>query len=156
MQTIFSVTIKHKSSWLTVSNQIFKSLSLCYKKSYFFKMVQPIDLLFCKMIEIVEQNFFNHTDFFYLGPEFLFLAKSIFSADDVTHVKSGNPMQNQRNCYFSFVFSMSLTKLCKPSETALRQLFDHQFCVLSLNDRMTLNSAVSHEVLAIEMIRKTP
>ena len=26
-------------------------------------MVQPIDLTFCKMIEIIEQNFFNRADF---------------------------------------------------------------------------------------------
>ena len=30
-------------SWLTVSNQIVKSLSLSYKKFYFFNIVQPID-----------------------------------------------------------------------------------------------------------------
>ena len=43
---------------------------------------------------------------------------------------------------------MSLTKLCKPSETALRQLFNRQLfwiCVLSLNGEMAPNSAVSHE-----------
>ena len=50
------------NSWLTVSDQIVKSLSLCYKKSFFY-MVQPIDLIFCKMIEIIEQNFFNRADF---------------------------------------------------------------------------------------------
>ena len=43
------------------------------------------------MIEIIEQNFFNRADF-YLGPNFLFLARSIFSADDVTHIKSGSPI----------------------------------------------------------------
>ena len=53
-----------KISWLTVSNQIVKSLSLSYKKFYFFNMVQPIDLIFCKMVEIVEQNIFNRADFF--------------------------------------------------------------------------------------------
>ena len=43
------------------------------------------------MIEIIEQNFFNHEDF-YLGPTFPFVAKYIFSADDVTQIKSENPM----------------------------------------------------------------
>ena len=47
--------------------------------------------IFCKMKEIIEQNFFNRADF-YLGPNFLFLARGIFSADDVTHIKSGNPI----------------------------------------------------------------
>ena len=41
-------------SWLTVFSQIVKSLSLCYKKS--FNMVQPINLILCKMIEIIEQT----------------------------------------------------------------------------------------------------
>ena len=41
------------SSWLTVSNQIVKSLSLSYKKFYFFNLVQPMDLIFCKMVEII-------------------------------------------------------------------------------------------------------
>ena len=50
-------------SWLTVSNQIVKSLSSCYKKSYFFNMVQLIDLIFCKVIEMIEQNIFNRVDF---------------------------------------------------------------------------------------------
>ena len=40
--------------WLTVSNQIVKSLSLSHKKFYFFNMVQPIDLIFCTMVEIIE------------------------------------------------------------------------------------------------------
>ena len=43
---------------------------------------------------------------------------------------------------------MSLTKLYKPSETALRQFFNRQFfliCVLSWNKKMAPNSAVSHE-----------
>ena len=43
------------------------------------------------MVETIEQNIFNHVDF-YSGPNFLFLAKSIFSADDVTRIKSGNPI----------------------------------------------------------------
>ena len=38
-------------------------VSHCYKKSYFFNMVQPIDLIFCKVIEMIEQNIFNHADF---------------------------------------------------------------------------------------------
>ena len=54
-------------------------------------MDQPIDLTFCKMIEIIEQNFFNHEDL-YLGPTFLVVAKYIFSADDLTQIKSENPM----------------------------------------------------------------
>ena len=49
-------------------------LQLCYQKFHFFNMDQPIDLTFCNMIEIIEQNFFNHEDF-YLGPTFLFLAR---------------------------------------------------------------------------------
>ena len=43
---------------------------------------------------------------------------------------------------------MSLTKLCKPSKTALRQLFNRQLiwiCVLSSNGKMAPNKAVSHE-----------
>ena len=52
-------------SWLTVSNQIVKSLSLSYKKFYFFNVVQPIDLIFCKMVEIIEQNIFNRADFLF-------------------------------------------------------------------------------------------
>ena len=79
------------NSSLTVSNQIVKSLSLSYRKFYFFNMVQPIDLIFCKMVEIIEEHIFNRADF-YLGRNFLFLAKSIFSADDVTRIKSGNPI----------------------------------------------------------------
>ena len=51
------------NSWLAVSNQIVKSLSLCYKKSYFFNMVQPIDLIFSKVIEMIENNIFNRADF---------------------------------------------------------------------------------------------
>ena len=54
-------------------------------------MVQPIDLIFCKVIEIIEQNVFKHA-YFYSGPNFLLMARSIFSADDVTHIKSGNPI----------------------------------------------------------------
>ena len=54
-----------QNSWLTVSNQIVKSLSLPYKKFYFFNMVQPIDLIFCKMVDIIEQNIFNRADFLF-------------------------------------------------------------------------------------------
>ena len=50
------------SSWLTVSNQIVKSLSLSYKKFYFFNMVQPIDLIYSRLVEIIEQNIFNRAD----------------------------------------------------------------------------------------------
>ena len=53
------------NSWLTASNQIVKSLSLSYKKFYFFNMVQPIDLIFCEMVEIIEQNIFNRADFLF-------------------------------------------------------------------------------------------
>ena len=49
-------------SWLTVSNQIVKSLSLCYKKCYFLNMVQPIDINFRKVIEMIQQNIFNRAD----------------------------------------------------------------------------------------------
>ena len=55
----------NSNSWLTVSNQIVKSLSLSYKKFYFFNMIQPIDLIFCKLVEIIEQNIFNHADFLF-------------------------------------------------------------------------------------------
>ena len=61
LQTISAET----NSWLTVSNQIVESLSLSYKKFYFFNMVQPIDLIFCKMVEIIEQNIFNRADFLF-------------------------------------------------------------------------------------------
>ena len=41
------------------------SVSHCVMKSLiFFNMVQAVDLIFCKMIEFNEQNFFNHADFF--------------------------------------------------------------------------------------------
>ena len=79
------------NSWLTVSSQIVKSLLLCYKKSYFFNMVQPIDLIFCKVIEMIEENILI-VQIFHLDPNFLFLDRSIFSADDVTRIKSGNPI----------------------------------------------------------------
>ena len=54
---------RNQISWLTASNQIVKSLSLCYRKSYYFNMVQPIDLIFCEVIEMIEQNIFNRADF---------------------------------------------------------------------------------------------
>ena len=79
------------SSWLTVSNQIVKSLSLSYKKFYFFNMVQPIDLIFAGWWKLLNRTFLI-VQIFYLGPNFLFLAKSIFSADEVTRIKSGNPI----------------------------------------------------------------
>ena len=56
---------KLRISWLTVSNQIVKSLSLSYKKFYFFNIFQTIDLIFCKMVEIIEQNIFNRADFLF-------------------------------------------------------------------------------------------
>ena len=49
-------------------------VSHCVVKSLIFYMVQPIDLIFCKMIEMIEQNIFNRANF-YLGPNFLFLAR---------------------------------------------------------------------------------
>ena len=55
-------------------------------------MVQPVDLFFCNMMEMIKQNIFNRSGFFYLGPNFLFLARSMFSADDVTRIKFGNPI----------------------------------------------------------------
>ena len=58
-----AAAVNKQISWLTVSNQIVKSLSLPYKKFYFFNMVQPIDLIFCKMVDIIEQNIFNRADF---------------------------------------------------------------------------------------------
>ena len=41
-------------------------VSHCVKKSLiFFNMVQAIDLIFCEIIEIIEQNFFNSADFLF-------------------------------------------------------------------------------------------
>ena len=77
------------------------------------------------MTKIIEQNFFNRADFL-LRPYFCFLARLIFSADDVTHIKYENSIQNQRKSYFSFIVEMSLTKICTPSEIALRQFFNRQ------------------------------
>ena len=67
METIvsFFTTYRNVNSWVTVPNQIVKSLSLSYKKFYFFNMVQPIDRIFCKMVEIIEQNIFNRADFLF-------------------------------------------------------------------------------------------
>ena len=48
------------------------------------------------MIEIIEQNF-SLMQIFQLGPISLFLAREIFSADDVTYIKSGNSMQNEKS-----------------------------------------------------------
>ena len=58
-------TLNIIKSWLTVSNQIVKSLSLSYKKFYFFNMAQPTDLIFSKLVEIIEQNIFNRADFLF-------------------------------------------------------------------------------------------
>ena len=51
-------------------------------------MVQPIDLIFCKMTEMIVLIM----QIFRLGLCFLFLARSKLSADDVTRIKSGNPI----------------------------------------------------------------
>ena len=40
-------------------------VSHCVIKVLFFNMVQPIDLIFWWLIEIVEQNFFNCADFLF-------------------------------------------------------------------------------------------
>ena len=42
---------------LRISHSVIKSLT--------FNMVQPIDLILCKMIEIIEQNIFNRADFLF-------------------------------------------------------------------------------------------
>ena len=65
IKKFFSFSTFYHDSWLTVSNQIVKSLSLPYKKFYFFDIVQPIDLLFRKMVDIIEQNMFNRADFLF-------------------------------------------------------------------------------------------
>ena len=90
-------------------------------------MVQPIDLIFCKMVEIIEQNIFNRADF-YLVPNFLFLTIQYFQlmTSPVLNLEILYKMQIQRKCHFSFIVWMSLTKLYKPSDTALRQLFNGQ------------------------------
>ena len=38
-------------------------VSHCVRKSLIFNMVQPIDLIFYKVIEMIEQNIFNRADF---------------------------------------------------------------------------------------------
>ena len=55
-------------------------------KSLFFNMVQPIELICCKMIEIIEQNFFIRADFI-IRSWFSFSGQINVSADDVTHIK---------------------------------------------------------------------
>ena len=65
MKERLGLHVKKVYSWLTVSNQIVKSLSLSHEKFYFFNMVQPIDLIFGKMVEIIEQNIFNRADFLF-------------------------------------------------------------------------------------------
>ena len=41
-------------------------VSRCLIKSFiFFNMVQSIDLIFCNMAEILEQNLFNRADFLF-------------------------------------------------------------------------------------------
>ena len=77
--------------FMAPSIQIVESFSLCYEKSYFFNMVQPIDLICCKMIEIIEQNFFNRADFLFRS-WFSFSGQLNISADDVTHIKKGSPI----------------------------------------------------------------
>ena len=62
--TIIILFSKFLNSWLTVSNQIVKSLSLSYEKFYFFNMVQLMNLIYCKIVEIIEQKIFNRADFF--------------------------------------------------------------------------------------------
>ena len=54
-------------------------------------MFQPIDLISCKMTEIIEQNF-SIVQLFIQVLIFFFLARSIFSTDNVTHIKSRNPI----------------------------------------------------------------
>ena len=39
--------------------------AIVLQKVLFFNMVQPINLVFCKMIEIIEQNIFNCADFLF-------------------------------------------------------------------------------------------
>ena len=78
-------------------------VSIVLQKVLFFNIIQPIDLIFCKMIEIIEQNF-SIVQIFYLGANSLFLARSIYSADDVTHIKSGNPKYNAKSTKVLFLF----------------------------------------------------
>ena len=62
---------------------------MAYIKPYVFNMVQPINLIFCEVIEIIEQKF-SKVQIFYLDPSFLLLVRSIFLADDIIHIKYGN------------------------------------------------------------------
>ena len=55
------------------------------------------------MTEIIEQNFSIVKIFYFVGPYVCFMARLIFSADDVTHMQSSYKMQNQRKSYFSFI-----------------------------------------------------
>ena len=59
---------------------------------------------------------------FYLGPNFLFLARSIFSGYDLTHIKSGNPIENA-NSVKVLLFVHRLNEL------DLRLLLDNFFIV---------------------------
>ena len=54
-------------------------------------MVQPINLIFCKLVEIIEQNVFNRADFLFRS-EFSFSGQINILGDDVTGIKSGNPI----------------------------------------------------------------
>ena len=73
-------------------------------------MVQPVDQICYKMIEIIKQNFFNSVDF-YLGPNFLFswpdeyfqLMTSPILNPKIQHIKKENP----RKCYFLHIVWMS-------------------------------------------------
>ena len=108
------------------------------------------------MIEIIEQNFFNRDDF---------LCRSKFSFSDqikyfqlmmspILNSEIQYKMQNQRKCYFLFIVWISLTKLCTPSQTTLRQLFNCQFfliCVVSLNGRMTPKQLQADRMLFVGM-----
>ena len=49
--------IIHQKFMAHSPNLIVNSLSLFCTKSYFFNRVQPINITFCKMREIIEQNF---------------------------------------------------------------------------------------------------
>ena len=102
------------------------------------------------MIEIIEQNIFNRARFFIQVLIFFFWPNQYFQlmTSPVLNREIPYKMQIQRKCYFSFIVWMSLTKLYKPSETDLRQLFNRQLfwiCVLSWNGKMAPNSALSHE-----------
>ena len=66
-------------------------VSHCVVKSLIFQHGSSYRSIFLWLIEIVEQNFFNRADF-YSGLNSLFLARLIFSGDDLSHTKSGNPI----------------------------------------------------------------